>query len=114
MIPDVKRRLAEAYKNLQDAAVSVDTILHVSCSGSSYIRVYRKIHSMLVPPSWKKHALYFLTSRCHSRTSTHHHLFQIPNKSMLNTLTTIHHIVQHVLLRREAIACEYVFGDDCM
>lgn len=36
MIPDVKRRLAEAYKNLQDAVVSVDTILHVSCSGSSY------------------------------------------------------------------------------
>lgn len=24
MIPDVKRRLAEAYKNLQDAVVSMD------------------------------------------------------------------------------------------
>lgn len=90
MIPDVKRRLAEAYKNLQDAVVSVDTILHVSCSGSSYRRVYRKTHSMLVPPSWKKHALYFLTSRCHSRTSTHNHLFQIPTKSMLLQYITLY------------------------
>lgn len=31
MIPDVKRRLAEAYKNLQDAVVCMDTGLRVPC-----------------------------------------------------------------------------------